>query len=526
MKKNIFLLFAMGMALYVQSQAVQTPDVLWGKLFEEVQLKRVFKDNKTFVDAVPKFSRDEILSRYAQQKLSDTFNLATFVNANFNLPVTPSVKVEEGLSLKAHIEQLWDVLQRKADTKQPGSSLLPLPEPYIVPGGRFREVYYWDSYFTMLGLMESKRYNLVEDMLDNFKFLIDQYGHIPNGNRSYYLSRSQPPFFALMVDLLAQKKGEAIYKKYYSALQKEYNWWMQGGKDLKNGEAFRRVVKLDDGSVLNRYWDDKRAPREESYAEDVATFAHTKDSMTFTNLRAGAESGWDFSSRWFGDTLHLTTVETTNIIPVDLNSLLYAYERILSKAASVSKATSKSAYYKQRAEKRKAAIQKYCWNEAKGFFFDYNFIKKQTTDKWSAAGAMPLFANVATKAQASAAQKNIREKLLKDGGIATSAYHTGQQWDAPNGWAPLQYIAVKGLMNYEYDALARTIAERWMSVNEKVFATTGKMLEKYNVEDTNLESGGGEYPTQDGFGWSNGVYLKFSALFKEHKNTAKPMKAF
>jgi alpha,alpha-trehalase len=526
MKKNLCFLIALIALLQAQSQNKQTPDVLWGKLFEEVQLKRVFKDNKTFVDAVPKFSRDDILNKYAQQKLSDTFNLASFVNANFTLPVTPSVKVEEGLSLKAHIEQLWDVLQRKADTKQPHSSLLPLPEPYIVPGGRFREIYYWDSYFTMLGLIESKRYNLVENMLDNFKFLIDQYGHIPNGNRSYYLSRSQPPFFALMVELLAQKKGEAIYKKYYSALQKEYNWWMQGEANLKNGEAFRRVVRLDDGSMLNRYWDDKKAPREESYAEDVATFAKTKDSITFTNLRASAESGWDFSSRWFGDTLHLITIETTNIIPVDLNSLLYAYERILSKAASISKAASKSAYYKQRAEKRKVAIQKYCWNETKGFFFDYNFIKKQTTDKWSAAGAMPLFANVATKAQASAAQKNIREKLLKDGGIATSAYHTGQQWDAPNGWAPLQYIAVKGLMNYEYDALARTIAERWMTVNEKVFATTGKMLEKYNVEDTNLESGGGEYPTQDGFGWSNGVYLKFSALFKEHKNTAKPMKAF
>ena len=202
------------------------------------------------------------------------------------MPVTPSVKVEEGLSLKAHIEQLWDVLQRKADTKQPHSSLLPLPEPYIVPGGRFREIYYWDSYFTMLGLMESKRYNLVENMLDNFKFLIDEYGHIPNGNRSYYLSRSQPPFFALMVDLLAQKKGETIYKKYYSALQKEYNWWMQGEADLKNGEAFRRVVRLDDGSILNRYWDDKRAPREESYAEDVATFAKTRDSHHFYQLKS------------------------------------------------------------------------------------------------------------------------------------------------------------------------------------------------------------------------------------------------
>jgi len=139
---------------------------------------------------------------------------------------------------------------------------------------------------------------------------------------------------------------------------------------------------------------------------------------------------------------------------------------------------------------------------------------------------MPLFANVATKAQAEGIQKNIKEKLLKDGGIATTVYHTGQQWDAPNGWAPLQYITVRGLLNYKYDALANTIAERWMNVNEKVFATTGKLLEKYNVENTNLESGGGEYPTQDGFGWTNGVYLKFSALFKEHKNTAKPMKPF
>lgn len=526
MKKNFFFLAALATALCVRSQTVQTPDVLWGKLFEEVQLKRIFKDNKTFVDAVPRFSRDEILNKYAQQKLSDTFNLTAFVNANFILPVTPSVKVEEGLNLKAHIEQLWDVLQRKADAKQGNGSLLPLPEPYIVPGGRFREIYYWDSYFTMLGLIESKRYALVENMLDNFKYLIDTYGHIPNGNRSYYLSRSQPPFFALMVDLLAEKKGNAIYKKYFSALEKEYSWWMQGEKGVGKGEAFRRIVKLDDGTILNRYFDDKKDPREESYAEDVATFAQTKDSATFTNLRAGAESGWDFSSRWFGDTLQLTTVETTNIIPVDLNSLLYAYEKILGKAALVNRSASKSAYYKQRADKRKAAIQKYCWNEKLGFFFDYDFTEARTTDKWSAAGAMPLFANVATKEQANRVQNNIREKLLKDGGIATTVYHTGQQWDAPNGWAPLQYIAVKGLLNYGHEALAKTIAERWMSMNEKVFATTGRMLEKYNVENTNLESGGGEYPTQDGFGWSNGVYLKFAALFKEHKNTAKPMKAF
>jgi alpha,alpha-trehalase len=235
----------------------------------------------------------------------------------------------------------------------------------------------------------------------------------------------------------------------------------------------------------------------------------------FTNLRAGAESGWDFSSRWFEDTLHLNTIETTNIVPVDLNSLLYQYEMILSAAAKAAGQDAKGRTYLQFANKRKAAVLKYCWNADLDYFFDYDFSQKHTTDKWTAAGVMPLFCQVATNEQAAGVKKNLEEKLVKDGGVVTSIYHTGQQWDAPNGWAPLQYIAVKGLMNYNYNELAKTIAERWMRVNEKVYQSSGKMLEKYNVENTNLESGGGEYPTQDGFGWSNGVYLKFYQLFKE-----------
>lgn len=529
MKKIATLFLGLCFLIGAHAQTAKTPDVIWGKLFQEVQLKRIFPDNKTFVDAVPKFSPEVILKKYETLGTTDsTFDLKAFVTEHFILPQTPSVKVKEGLPLKQHLEVLWTTLQRSKDEVQAHSSLLPLPKPYIVPGGRFREIYYWDSYFTMLGLVESKRLDLIENMLDNFKFLIDQYGHIPNGNRSYYLSRSQPPFFALMVDLLAQQKGAAVYKKYYSALEKEYKWWMDGEKNLDAGEAHRRVVKLEDGSILNRYWDDKEAPREESYAEDVASAKAYKgaETLAYTNLRAGAESGWDFSSRWFADTLHLTTIETTSIIPVDLNSLLYSYENILSKAAAASGKKQSVSYYKLRADKRKKAIQKYCWNSRLGFYFDYHISDKKTTDKWSAAGAMPLFATVATKEQAALMQKNIREKLLKDGGIVTTIYHTGQQWDAPNGWAPLQYIAVKGLMNYNYTALARTIGQRWMLVNEKVFANTGKMLEKYNVENTNLESGGGEYPTQDGFGWSNGVYLKFHQMFKGKTTIHKPAKAF
>jgi alpha,alpha-trehalase len=473
-------------------------------------------DNKTFVDMVPQYKPDVILKKYAALKKKDSASLRAFVLSNFYLPSVTPTSVTEGLSLNQHLTELWSNLTRKADTMRKWSSLLPLPDSYIVPGGRFREIYYWDSYFTMQGLASSNRYDLIEDMLDNFKFLIDKYGHIPNGNRNYYLSRSQPPYFALMVELLHQKNGDAVYKKYLSAMEKEYMWWMEGADKLTTNSEHRRVVKLSDGSTLNRYYDDNNAPRQESYVQDVTTSKTYvgKDGKVFTHLRAGAESGWDFSSRWFADTLHLNTIETTSIIPVDLNSLLYKYETLLSHAAKAAKQDAKSKGYLQKADKRKTALLKYCWNNKLNYFFDYDFKQKHTTDKWSLAGAMPLFCDAATDVQASEVKKIIEQKFLKDGGVVTTIYNTGQQWDAPNGWAPLQFITVKGLMNYGHNDLAKTIGERWMTVNEKVFKSTGKMLEKYNVEDISLESGGGEYPTQDGFGWSNGVYLKFYELFR------------
>jgi alpha,alpha-trehalase len=516
MRRIIFFLIITALAYKGRTQIVSTPDKSWGNLFKEVQLKRVFADNKTFVDCTPKFKPSAILKKYEEQKTKTDFDLKNFVLENFNLPPSPEAKVTQGLSLKDHLEELWNVLTRKADTMQSYSSLLPLPKSYIVPGGRFREVYYWDSYFTMHGLAVSNRYDLIENMLDNFKWLIDHYNHIPNGNRNYYLSRSQPPYFALMTDLLHEKNGDVVFIKYFSSLEKEYNFWMNGEEKLKSTQSYRRLVKMPDGSVLNRYWDDNNAPRQESYAEDVATSKTyvRKDGKAFVNLRASAESGWDFSSRWFEDTMHLNTIETTEIIPVDLNSLLYAYEIVLSKAAKANGQSAKANWYDQKAKKRKAAILKYCWDKKLHYFFDYDFMKKHTTDKWSIAGAMPLFCQLANAEQAADVKKVVEEKFLKDGGVVTTLYHTHQQWDAPNGWAPLQFITVKGLLNYHFDDLARNIAERWMSINEKVFTSTGKMLEKYNVEDTHLESGGGEYPTQDGFGWTNGVYLKFYQLFK------------
>ncbi len=500
------------------SKQPETPDKIWGKLFVDVQLKMVLGDNKSFVDAVPKYAPAVILQKYNDAlKARDTaFNLKDFVYQNFKVPVATTVSLPaKDSSLKKHLEELWPTLTRKADAMQKYSSLLPLPKAYVVPGGRFREIYYWDSYFTMQGLAVSNRYDLIENMLDNFKYLIDTYGHIPNGNRSYYLSRSQPPYFALMVDLLHDKAGNRVYKKYLSAMQKEYNWWMEGEANLTNGKAHRRVVKLQDGTILNRYWDDKKAPREESYFQDVQTgmVNNGQGTTIYTDLRAGAESGWDFSSRWFADTMHLKTIETVNILPVDLNCLLYAYEKILGRASRSAQMNTQANTYDAKADRRKGAILNYFWNDQAHYFFDYQFREHSTTDRYSMAGVLPLFVNIATPTQANYVKEKLESVFLKDGGLVTTPYPTGQQWDSPNGWAPLQFLGVKGLLNYHFNLLAATVANRWMRVNEHVYANTGKMLEKYNVENIHLESGGGEYPTQDGFGWSNGVYLKFYQMF-------------
>ncbi len=495
------------------------PDKIYGELFRDVQMSKIFPDGKTFVDCVPKRDPAVIVADYKRIRSNPAirFSLELFVKENFTLPVNPATSYQTNSQedVATHIKNLWKVLKRDADKKITGSSLLPLPNSYIVPGGRFREIYYWDSYFTMLGLQESHEYTIMENMIKNFAYLIQTYGHIPNGNRTYYLGRSQPPFFSLMVALLAEIKGESVYKTYLPAMEKEYNYWMEGAGNLKPGEAHRRVIKLKDGTILNRYWDDSKVPRQESYSQDVEIMEKSgRDKISmYHHLRAGAESGWDFSSRWFKDAKSLTTIQVTDVIPIDLNCLLYGLEINLAKAKALNKEEKSSTELLKKAAIRKSAILKYGWNNNVNFFTDYNF-KTSTADTIiTAAGLYPLFMKLATTVQANKVLSKTTSVLLKDGGIVTTNNITGQQWDAPNGWAPLQWIAVKGFENYNFKEPARTIATRWISVNEKVFKATGKMMEKYNVLDTHLEAGGGEYAGQDGFGWTNGVYLKLKSMY-------------
>jgi alpha,alpha-trehalase len=297
---------------------------------------------------------------------------------------------------------------------------------------------------------------------------------------------------------------------------------MDGSGGLSGpGDTFRRVVELKNGDILNRYWSDSDIPRSESYREDVKTageavshFPGINKNDIYRNLRATAESGWDFTSRWLSPDSagiwNLYTIHTTDIIPVDLNALLYNMELTLSKTYKMKGDTLKAGFYNDRAELRKQAMMKYCWNEKKGFFMDYNFHTGEQTGILSLAGMYPLFFRIASGAQAMNVAEVIRKSFLRPGGVIPTLTDTGEQWDSPNGWAPLEWITIEGLMNYHIDDLAITIKNRWLRLNRKVYMSTYKMLEKYDVVDTTKKSGGGEYPTQDGFGWTNGVYQKLS----------------
>ncbi|HEV2354468.1 MAG TPA: trehalase family glycosidase, partial [Puia sp.] len=275
MKRSAGLLLLAFSCLLSFGQPIVTtpPDKIYGRLFVDVQMGQVFADGKTFVDCVPKRKPADIVADYETQRGTGGFDLKKFVLDNFDLPANPAEAYKTNMTedVVEHIKSLWPVLTRNPDKYVEGSSLLPLPNPYIVPGGRFREIYYWDSYFTMLGLKESGDTGIIDDMVKNFAFLIDNYGHIPNGNRTYYLGRSQPPFFSVMVSLLASLKGDSIYQEFLPEMVKEYDFWMDGADRVRPGQAYRRVVRLKGDDILNRYFDDETVPRQESWREDVLT---------------------------------------------------------------------------------------------------------------------------------------------------------------------------------------------------------------------------------------------------------------
>lgn len=502
-----------------QGRANLPPDQAYPELFEAVQREQVFTDQKHFVDALPNRDPAQIRADYLARRNRDGFDIKAFVKDNFiESGEAESPAPKPGAPIEAHIDSLWPVLSRSYSQVPAYSSLLPLPQPYVVPGGRFREMYYWDSYFTMLGLEQSGDKAQVRQMTDNFAYMIDTYGHIPNGNRTYYLSRSQPPFFAYMVELQARIEGDQAYGRYLPQLQKEYAYWMEGAQSLKPGAAERHVVKLADGSVLNRYWDASPTPRQESWLQDVRTAEQVPDRAreeVWRDLRAGAESGWDFSSRWLDDGQNLASIRTTAIVPVDLNSLIYHLENTIAKACETVQNSPCVQAYNRRAELRQRAIEKHLWNADKGFYVDYDWQRNQPRQQLTAATLFPLYTGLASVEHANRTADAVRDGLLRPGGIATTQVSNGQQWDEPNGWAPLQWVAVEGLDRYQHTALAQQIGSRFLQQVENLYRRENKLVEKYDLSGRGDGGGGGEYELQDGFGWTNGVTLKLLGKYAE-----------
>ncbi|WP_321478974.1 trehalase family glycosidase [uncultured Bacteroides sp.] len=501
--------------------SIQTPEQMYGDLFYKVMQTdslfgpdAVLSETKSFVDLTPRVAPALIRKAYEEQKKDSSFSLPSFLKDHFTWPVETETYTDT-CGIDEHIMRLWSYLRRNPTTEKYGT-LIPLKHPYIVPGGRFREIYYWDSYFTMLGLQVDRQTRMVENMIDNFSEIIRTIGFIPNGNRTYYISRSQPPFYSYMIDLLAEIKADStVYMTYLPELETEYAFWTAGEKDLKGSDSVAlHSVRMQGGEVMNRYCDSQQTPRTEMYREDVATAREAEEHLPnlnrkffYQDLRSGAESGWDFSSRWLADGKHLYTIHTTDIIPVDLNCLLYHLEKTLAIAYRLEGEASKVSWISDRAQKRKIAINDYCWDAKSGFYRDFDWKKGHITSALSLAGVFPLYAGIANESQAASVAKVIQSKFLKSGGVVTTLNHTGQQWDFPNGWAPLQWVTVSALDHYGRSVLADTIANRWMQLCRRTFDETHRLMEKYDVVDyaaTNY----GEYPTQDGFGWTNGVYRK------------------
>lgn len=386
-----------------------------------------------------------------------------------------------------YIKSNWDscIKVNKADK----DTLIGLPYPYTVPAvGYFDELYYWDTYFTNKGLEIEGRHELVKNNTDNMLYLVDRYGFMPNGNRTYYLNRSQPPFLSLMVRDVYEHYGDKEWlARAYNSLETEYKFWTE-----KRGSEIG----------LSHYDYDTSTYNYDLVTGYVNRIGYKPEGYTNEQIAreyaAICESGWDANPR-FG-------FETYNNAAVDLNSLLYALESNMAFFADELD-NGKSKIWENLAANSKAAMIKYLENED-GLLMDYNFESKKQSKVFSVASIYPLFVGLADEKHAKAVVDNL-DRLEKECGMLTCEENDVQgtfQWDTPNGWACLQYITIVGLDNYGYKEEARRIAEKYVLLVEKTYKETGNLWEKYNVIEGNVNVTG-EYEMPAMMGWSAGTYL-------------------
>lgn len=399
--------------------------------------------------------------------------------------------------VKEYILNSWDRTTHTCTSVSFDSTLIPLPFPYSVPSSfketesvsGFMEMYYWDTYFLNVGLLLSRKTEQAINNANNMAFLIERYGFMPNGNRTYYLTNSQPPFFSQLVRDIYEKTGDKQWlNKMYSSLKTELHFWQS-----------ERMTQ----TALNRYFGTKRS---EHYAVhfcarwDKKPPEDTNELQKYADaFRSLAESGWDCSSR-FND-------EGQNINPIDLNSLLYGAETNLA-YFSKELCIGEEEKWLSLAERRKELINKLMWNQEKGAFFDYNFERQEKVDLFSAASFYPLFFNLATKEQAESTAKKLNLLEFEFGVAACENKENLSlfQWDFPNVWPPLQYMVIKGLLNYGYEEDAKRIAKKYIDTVDMNFEASGFLWEKYDAVKGSV-SVNKEYATKEMMGWTAGIYM-------------------
>jgi len=527
----------------------------YGPLLEAVQMARIYPDSKTFVDKKLKFPPGKIIKNFEtllnqhNGALLSVDQIKKFVEDHFDEegqelePWTPEDWTPEPAfianlrkpalrNLAKRIARLWRDLSRKIkdDVKENPSlySIIYVPNGFVVPGGRFREFYYWDTYWIIKALLHYDMSKTVKGIIENFLLMVKTYGLVPNGGRIYYTKRSQPPFLTLMMKEYIDKTADVQFlRTQLDTLVRELDFW----------ETRRSVEVCKDGKTykLFAFGTGGTGPRPESYREDVESaeeaFETESDREEFYyHMKAGAESGWDYSSRWMinkdGDnTGSLKEVRTSNILPVDLNALMYMNYMAVSEFYSLLGDSAKSDDFIKKASEIKEAIEAVLWMNEDKMWYDYDLENDKPRKYFYPSNLFPLWAecyDIGRKdelAQSAVGYLRKTGAIRCKGGVPTSLDESGQQWDFPNAWPPLQHILVAGLLrteNIEARKMALTIARRY--TNGAIFscpdgAEVCNMFEKYNVNEMGSAGGGGEYDVQTGFGWTNGVIIDFMVIF-------------
>lgn len=411
---------------------------------------------------------------------------------------------------------------------EPG--LLYLPRPYVVPGGRFNEMYGWDSYFILVGLLRDGEIRRAEDLVENQLYEVQHYGKVLNANRSYYLSRSQPPFLSRMVlELYEKQKQQGLLDRAWPALESTWRFWnspphltatgLSRYYDLADGpapEVLAGETDKDGKSHYQKIQEYFRKNPNEDYGYDLSLYYKNGEltPLFYKGDRSMRESGFDPSNR-FG----AFNLDVIHYNPVELNTLLWVLEKDMARIARILGKAPEP--WEERAAQRAQLISRYLWDADAGLYFDYNFLTKRRRVYPFATTFFPLWAGLATSQQAARVMDNL-PRLEKPGGLVTSLVTSGNQWDSPFGWAPLQLVAVQGMRRYGYNAEADRVSVAWLSLVLQEYRKTGTIVEKYDVIKRSAQVSEGiafGYSTNEiGFGWTNGAWLlMYDALPTELK---------